>query len=118
MANKKYDMVITGGRVIDPALGFGKDAYVFIKDGLIAKIVTPSAAVSKEVKALDEDQVINADGKLVVPGLIDIHVHLREPGREGRRNRRIRLQGRGGRRVYVDLLHAQHDARVSTTRKR
>lgn len=82
MANKKYDMVITGGRVIDPALGFGKDAYLFIKDGLISKIVNPSAAVNKEVKALDDNQVINATGKLVVPGLIDIHVHLREPGRE------------------------------------
>ena len=83
MASKKYDLVITGGRVIDPALGFGKDAYVFIKDGLIKKIETPSAAVNKELKALGKDQVIDATDKLVVPGLIDIHVHLREPGREG-----------------------------------
>ena len=83
MASKKYDMVIKGGRVIDPALGFGKDAYVFIKDGLIRRIVTPTAAVEKELKNLDKEHVIDASGKLVVPGLIDIHVHLREPGREG-----------------------------------
>ena len=48
MASKKYDLVIAGGRIIDPALGFGKDAYVFIKDGIIVKIVTPTAAVKKE----------------------------------------------------------------------
>ena len=82
MASKKYDLVITGGRVIDPALGFGKDAYVFIKDGVIAKIATPTAAVKKELKSLGPDQLIDATDKLVVPGLIDIHVHLREPGRE------------------------------------
>ncbi len=82
MASKKYDLVITGGRIIDPALGFGKDAYVFIKDGLIKKIVTPTAAVKKEVKSLDKTQIVDATDKLVVPGLIDIHVHLREPGRE------------------------------------
>ncbi|UCE24190.1 MAG: dihydroorotase [Candidatus Zixiibacteriota bacterium] len=82
MANKKYDLVIADGRIIDPALGFGKDAYIFIKDGLIQKVVTPTAAVKKEVKNLDRSQVIDATGKLVVPGLIDIHVHLREPGRE------------------------------------
>jgi len=82
MASKKYDIVIKGGRVIDPALGFGKDAYVFIKDGRIAKIDTESAAVSRLLAGFDDDQVIDATGKLVVPGLIDIHVHLREPGRE------------------------------------
>lgn len=82
MANRKYDLVIKGGRVIDPTLGFGKDAYVFIKNGLIKKIIAPSAAVNKEITSLDENQVIDAEGKLVVPGLIDVHVHLREPGHE------------------------------------
>jgi len=82
MPSKKYDLVITGGRIIDPALGFGKDAFVFIRDGRIAKIVTPTAAVRKELNALDKEQVIDATDKLVAPGLIDIHVHLREPGRE------------------------------------
>ncbi len=32
MTSKKYDLAIVNGRVIDPALGFGKDAHVFIKD--------------------------------------------------------------------------------------
>ncbi|NOY88321.1 MAG: dihydroorotase [FCB group bacterium] len=82
MASKKYDLVIKNGRVIDPALGFGKDAYVFIKDGYIKKIVPPSAAVKRELKNFDERQIVDAHDKLVVPGLIDMHVHLREPGYE------------------------------------
>lgn len=83
MASKKYDMVIKGGRVIDPALGFGKDAHVFIKDGKIAAVETDSAAVQRTLSAFDDDQIVDATGMLVVPGLIDVHVHLREPGREG-----------------------------------
>jgi dihydroorotase len=82
MTSKKFDLVIKGGRVIDPALGFGKDAYVLIKDGRIAGIEAESAELTRLLKTLDESQVIDATGKLVVPGLIDVHVHLREPGRE------------------------------------
>jgi len=82
MVSKKYDLVITKGRVIDPALGFGKEASLFIKDGRIVKIEKQSAAVNKEIKTLGKGQVIDATGMIVVPGLIDIHVHLREPGRE------------------------------------
>lgn len=82
MASKKYDLAITGGRVLDPALGFGKDATVLIKDGKIAGIESESAALKKTIQSLDDDQIIDAGGKLVVPGLIDVHVHLREPGRE------------------------------------
>ncbi len=82
MSSKKYDLVIRKGRVIDPALGFGKDACVLIKDGRIAGIETESASLQRTLRALDDDQIIDASGKLVVPGLIDVHVHLREPGRE------------------------------------
>jgi len=82
MTSKKFDLVITGGRVIDPALGFGADAHVLIKDGVIAGIEKDSAEMRRMLKGFDKDQVIDATGKLVVPGLIDIHVHLREPGRE------------------------------------
>lgn len=82
MTSKKFDLVIKGGRVIDPALGFGQDAYVLIKDGRIAGIETESADMTRLMKTLDDSQVIDATGKLVVPGLIDVHVHLREPGRE------------------------------------
>lgn len=82
MTNTKYDLVITEGLVIDPALGFGKQAHVFIKEGKIVKVATESETVRAEIDNLKQDQRIDASGMMVVPGLIDIHVHLREPGRE------------------------------------
>ncbi len=82
MAKTEYDMVITGGRVIDPALGFSKQANVFIKEGRIAKISTELKDDKKTIDSLTKENIIDADGKLVMPGLIDMHVHLREPGRE------------------------------------
>jgi dihydroorotase len=81
MASKKYDLVITGGRVIDPALGFGRDADVFIKSGAVSRIAAAGKSTAL-LKGFDDDQIVDAAGKLVVPGLIDMHVHLREPGRE------------------------------------
>jgi dihydroorotase len=78
MTQPQYDLVITGGRVIDPALGFGKDAAVCIKDGKIASVETDEAVL----RSLSSTKTVDAKGQLVVPGLIDIHVHLREPGRE------------------------------------
>ena len=61
-------MKIENGRVIDPANGVDEVRDVFIEGG---KIVASAA----------DGEVIDAAGKLVVPGLIDMHVHLREPGR-------------------------------------
>ena len=82
MTSKKYDMIIINGLVIDPALGFGKEADLFIKDGKIVKIENRNPKTEKEIKTCSEDQIIDAKDKIVVPGLIDVHVHLREPGRE------------------------------------
>ncbi len=82
MAANKFDMVVRGGKVIDPELGFGKDATVLINDGKIAGIEIESPELKKQIDKLPEDKVIDATDKLVVPGLVDIHVHLREPGRE------------------------------------
>ncbi len=74
--------VISGGRIIDPSIGFGSDAHLFVKDGKIEKIEKDTAETRKAIAKLPKDSVIDAKGKLVVPGLLDIHVHLREPGRE------------------------------------
>ena len=67
---------IAGGRVIDPASGFDDVANVWIKGDQIDRI-EPSGS---EVPAADD--VINARGLIVCPGFIDLHTHLREPGRE------------------------------------
>ena len=62
-------LVIKNGRVIDPANNLDEVRDVFVVDG---KIVTAPAK---------DAEVIEATGKIVTPGLIDMHVHLREPGR-------------------------------------
>ncbi|MBN1972602.1 MAG: dihydroorotase [Sedimentisphaerales bacterium] len=67
------ELLIKNGRVIDPANDIDKICDVFIADGKIAQV----GKVEKNVQ-----NVIDAQGKLVTPGLIDIHVHFREPGDE------------------------------------
>lgn len=67
--------IIAGGRVVDPSQSIDREADVLIEDGRIVAIVGPGEAANGAEK-------IDARGKTVVPGLIDIHVHLREPGFE------------------------------------
>jgi dihydroorotase len=67
------ELLIKNGRVIDPANGIDKECDVLIVDGDIAEV--------GKIKKTAET-IIDAAGKLVVPGLIDIHVHFREPGDE------------------------------------
>ncbi|MCI7812207.1 MAG: dihydroorotase [Lachnospiraceae bacterium] len=65
-------ILIKGGRVLDPATKTDQEMDVFISGGKIQK-------VSEDIKA-DADQIIYANGCYVMPGLIDLHVHLRDPG--------------------------------------
>lgn len=67
-------LIIKGGRVIDPANGVDRVADVLAEDGLIVNI-------GENISA-DGAEVINASGNIVIPGLIDMHCHLREPGFE------------------------------------
>jgi dihydroorotase len=73
--NSVFDLAITGGRVIDPETRTDKIADVLIRDGIIQK-------VDKVKGRIRAKRIIDAKGKMVVPGLIDLHAHLREPGRE------------------------------------
>ncbi|MBN1590082.1 MAG: dihydroorotase [Pirellulales bacterium] len=66
-------ILIRGGRVIDPARQIDRVADLLIEDGHI---------VDLDVRPAGDEEVIDATGKIVSPGLIDMHVHLREPGNE------------------------------------
>lgn len=65
--------LITNGRVLDPSQGIDRVTNLLLRDGKV---------VGLDVAANGQDQIIDATGKIVTPGLIDMHVHLREPGRE------------------------------------
>jgi dihydroorotase len=70
-------ILIKGGRLIDPANSLDADRDVLLRDGKVAAIEAPG----KIKLSKDEDvEVIYAKGLVVAPGLVDIHVHLREPG--------------------------------------
>lgn len=66
-------ILIQNGRVIDPSQKMDRVTSLLIEDGKVA---------AYDVAADGDATVIDATGKIVSPGLIDIHVHLREPGRE------------------------------------
>ena len=64
-----YDLLLRGGRVIDPAQNLDATCDVAVKDGRIAAVL-PSIARSSAKESLD------VSGKLVLPGLIDTHAHV------------------------------------------
>ncbi|NIA21376.1 MAG: amidohydrolase family protein [Anaerolineaceae bacterium] len=72
-------ILIRGGRVIDPANGTDRTADVLIADG---RIVQVGAGLGAGVVEPDGGRTIEARDMIVAPGLIDMHVHLREPGSE------------------------------------
>ncbi len=75
---EKDSIAITNGRILDPAQGLDIEGNLLIENGRI-KAITP---LSQAVIANDYAQTIDAKGCYVLPGLIDPHVHLREPGQE------------------------------------
>ena len=68
-------LLIRGGRVIDPSQSIDAVQDVLVKDGVIAE-------VGKGIDPPKRAREIDAGGLVVTPGLIDVHVHLREPGGE------------------------------------
>jgi len=68
-------LLISNGRVIDPSTKFDATADVLISDGRIAAIGRDLARTSPQ-----DAERMDATGLVVCPGLIDLHVHLREPG--------------------------------------
>ena len=77
MANDKSkpgSLLIKGGHVIDPAAKINAPMDVLLRDGRVAEVAPPN-----NIRGTAE-QKFDARGLIVVPGFIDLHVHLREPG--------------------------------------
>src|SRR5580704_5339642 len=72
-------LLLTGGRVIDPANHFDSIADVLLVKGKVS-------AVGKNLSAPAGVEKFDTRGKVVSPGLIDLHVHLREPGQTAKEN--------------------------------
>jgi dihydroorotase len=71
-------LLIKGGRVVDPANGIDEVLDILVQNGIIVELKRGIDAEEGGAKAID------ARGKTVVPGLVDMHVHLREPGYENK----------------------------------
>src|ERR1700741_5133750 len=69
------NLLIKNGRVIDPSQGMDATADILVEGGLVKEI-------GKNLKAPAGVETVDATGKYVVPGLVDMHVHLRDPGLE------------------------------------
>ena len=69
------DILILNGRLVDPASGVDAERDVLLRHGKVAGVEKPGGL--KDVKA---KEIIDAAGMVVAPGLVDVHVHLREPG--------------------------------------
>ena len=69
---------IRGGKIVDSARGVMQKRDIVVERGRISRILKAGAFREKGPKL----KTINASGKIIIPGLIDMHVHLREPGHE------------------------------------
>lgn len=69
-------LLLKGGRVINPGKSFDQVCDILVEDGKIA-------AIAEDLSA-DGAEIFDAKGLVVTPGLIDMHIHLREPGQEAK----------------------------------
>lgn len=78
-------IIIKGGKVIDPKSGFEGYADLAVRDGKILQVKKQGEEWKEEVTAAENSgqepvQVIDAEGLMAAPGLVDVHVHFRDPG--------------------------------------
>ena len=73
-------ILIRGGHLIDPAASIDAPKDIVLKDGRVAEVAEPGKTTLGKAKAGPDLEIIEAKGLTVAPGLVDIHVHLREPG--------------------------------------
>lgn len=72
-------LCLRGGRIVDPARGIDRVQDLWIENGKIAGLGEDAPAALRNRKDVE---IVDVKGAVVAPGLVDIHVHLREPGQE------------------------------------
>ena len=73
-------LIIKNARVIDPASGYDRKSHICIADEQIVTILPAEDALSAGSIPEEEPVIIDAEGLIAAPGLIDVHVHFRDPG--------------------------------------
>lgn len=74
---------IENGRIINPATNYDNKVNILINEGKISKITQKTfSEIKNEIETCkrEEVQIVNAEGYIVAPGLVDVHVHFRDPG--------------------------------------
>lgn len=92
--------IIRGAKVVDPSQNLEDTRDILIKDGKIQEIGTNIISENAEI--------IEANGLIVAPGLVDMHVHLRDPGQTHKETVQTGCQSAAGRRRHLPRLHAEH----------
>jgi len=87
------DLVVAGGRVVDPATEMDAERDLLLRDGKVQYLGEPGM-----FRGMVDAEVLDAAGCVVAPGLIDVHVHLREPGQTSKESiaTGTRAAARGG----------------------
>ncbi len=97
-------IAIKNGHLIDPGTGNDAPRDILLKDGRVAEVAAPG-----KLKLAAGAQILDATGLVVAPGLIDIHVHLREPGQGYKETIATGTAAAAAGRVYRCGRHAEHD---------
>ena len=94
-------LLLSGGRIVDPSLNLDEIGDVLVRRGLIE-------AIGGEIDPPDDAELIDCTDCIVSPGFIDVHCHLREPGREDVETIASGARSSSGRRVYRRVRDAEH----------
>ena len=93
-------MIIKHGLVVDPASGLSEHMDILVKNGKIARI-------APEISE-DSEEILEAGGLVVGPGLIDTHVHFRDPGFTYKEDIHTGAKASAKRRVYYCNLYGEY----------